>query len=50
MDFGLAIDALISRSRLGGTWPSQRKKRFRGIASVSQVSFSAAKRRPAATT
>ena len=25
MDFGLAIDALISRSKLGGTWPPPRK-------------------------
>jgi hypothetical protein len=25
MDFGLAIDALISRSKLGGTWPAERK-------------------------
>ena len=25
MDFGLAIDTLISRSKLGGTWPPQRK-------------------------
>jgi hypothetical protein len=25
MDFGLAIDALVSRSKLAGTWPPQRK-------------------------